>query len=164
MRTRRKVWRACGPLHAGDREPSHNPALVQAWIAFHAGEFEHAARIGLDVGVPGYAVAHKAICIYAQYLEPNDEEAGHLRMRGRALRAPAAGAARQSGRLLLARLCAGPVFAGHLGGQGAGAGLGAKVRSSLETTLTLAPQRADAQVALGIYHAEILDKVGALAA
>jgi hypothetical protein len=20
-RTRRKVWRACGPLHAGDREP-----------------------------------------------------------------------------------------------------------------------------------------------
>jgi hypothetical protein len=50
----------------------------------------------------------------------------------------------------------------HLGGQGAGAGLGAKVRSSLETTLTLAPQRADAQVALGIYHAEILDKVGAL--
>jgi hypothetical protein len=50
----------------------------------------------------------------------------------------------------------------HLGGEGAGAGLGAKVRSSLETTITLAPQRADAQVALGIYHAEILDKVGAL--
>jgi hypothetical protein len=50
------------------------PALVQAWIAFHAGEFERAARLGLDVGVNGYAVAHKAICMYTNYLEPNDKK------------------------------------------------------------------------------------------
>jgi hypothetical protein len=62
-------------LHSGDLEPfPGNPALLQAWIAFHAGEFERAARLGLDVGVNGYSVAHKAICIYAQYLEPNEKK------------------------------------------------------------------------------------------
>jgi hypothetical protein len=61
---------ACGR----PRSLSTHPALVQAWIAFHAGEFERAARLGLDVGVNGYAVAHKAICMYTNYLEPNDKK------------------------------------------------------------------------------------------
>jgi hypothetical protein len=51
---------------------STHPALLQAWIAFHAGEFERAARLGLDVGVNGYAVAHKAICMHTNY--PNDKK------------------------------------------------------------------------------------------
>jgi hypothetical protein len=41
-------------------------------------------------------------------------------------------------------------------------GIGGKVKASLERTLALAPRHADAHVALGVYHAEIIDKVGAL--
>jgi hypothetical protein len=41
-------------------------------------------------------------------------------------------------------------------------GIGAKVRASLETTIKLAPRHADAHIALGSYHAEIIDKVGAM--
>jgi hypothetical protein len=169
------VSRSSISLHAGDfegglaaaacRRPrglSTHPALLQAWIAFHAGEFERAARLGLDVGVNGYAVAHKAICMHTNYRE-RQEAPGHLRMRGRALRAQQLEQPGQPGRLL-ARVCAGPVFAGHLGGEGAGAGLGAKVKRSLDMAIKLEPQRADAHIALGVYHAEILDKVGAVLA
>ena len=62
-------------LHAGDVEPfPTHPALVQAWLAFHAGDFERAVKLGLAVGVPGYAVAHKATCIYATHLEVEDRQ------------------------------------------------------------------------------------------
>jgi len=41
-------------------------------------------------------------------------------------------------------------------------GLGPKVKNALETTIRLAPRHADAHLALGAYHAEIIDKVGSL--
>ena len=41
-------------------------------------------------------------------------------------------------------------------------GIGGKVKSALETTLRLAPKHADAHIALGSYHAEVIDKVGAM--
>src|ERR1700721_2502483 len=66
----KKAW---GRLHAGDCEPfPKEAALVDAWIAFHAGEFEKAVKLGLAQGVEGYAVANKATCMYANYLEKSD--------------------------------------------------------------------------------------------
>jgi len=41
-------------------------------------------------------------------------------------------------------------------------GLGGKVKSALETTIKLAPKHADAHIALGAFHAEVIDKVGSL--
>ena len=41
-------------------------------------------------------------------------------------------------------------------------GLGSKVKSALETTIKLAPKHADAHIALGAFHAEVIDKVGSL--
>ena len=41
-------------------------------------------------------------------------------------------------------------------------GLGGKVRDSLETTLKLQARHADAHIALGAFHAEVIDKVGAM--
>jgi tetratricopeptide (TPR) repeat protein len=41
-------------------------------------------------------------------------------------------------------------------------GYGGKIRAALETALSLAPKHAEAHVAMGAYHAEIIDKVGAL--
>jgi hypothetical protein len=36
------------------------------------------------------------------------------------------------------------------------------VKSALETTIKLAPKHADAHIALGAFHAEVIDKVGSL--
>jgi len=41
-------------------------------------------------------------------------------------------------------------------------GLGSKVKNALETTIRLAPKHADAHIALGAFHAEVIDKVGKL--
>ena len=41
-------------------------------------------------------------------------------------------------------------------------GLGGKVKNALETTIKLSPKHADAHIALGTFHAEVIDKVGSL--
>lgn len=151
-------------LHAGDREafPSQ-PVLLQAWIAFHAGEFERAARLGLDAGVQGYAVAHKAICMYTNYLEPN------VRKRLGTYECVAERCERQQ--IEQPDNPAGYYWHAYALGQysqgisvvkALAQGLGAKVRHSLDKVMALAPQRADAHIALGVFHAEILDKAGGM--
>ncbi|OEZ57652.1 hypothetical protein [Duganella sp. HH105] len=151
-------------LHDGDREPfPTNPVLVQAWIAFHAGEFERAARLGLDVGVNGYSVAHKAICIYAHYLErsPQKKLATFECVAERCERQQLEQPNNPSGYYWHA-YALGQYSQGISVVKALAQGLGAKVRNSLDTAIRLAPQRADAHIALGVYHAEILDKVGAM--
>ncbi len=151
-------------LHVGDAEafPS-NPALLQAWIAFHAGDFEHAAKLGLDVGVDGYSVAHKASCIYASYLEKSDKkkiatfEEVAERCERQQLEQPKNAAGFYWHAYALGRYAQGISVVKALA-----QGVGAKVRHSLDTTLKLAPKHADAHIALGAYHAEIIDKVGAM--
>lgn len=153
-------------LHAGDREAfPTQPALLQAWIAFHAGEFERAARLGLDVGVNGYAVAHKAICMHTNYLEPNDKkrlatfECVAERCERQQLEQPDNPAGYYWHAYALGQYSQGISVVKALA-----QGLGAKVKRSLDMAIKLAPQRADAHIALGVYHAEILDKVGAVLA
>jgi hypothetical protein len=41
-------------------------------------------------------------------------------------------------------------------------GLGSKVKTELETAIRLQPRHAEAYIALGTFHAEVIDKVGAL--
>jgi cytochrome c-type biogenesis protein CcmH/NrfG len=41
-------------------------------------------------------------------------------------------------------------------------GLGGKVKGALETAIKLSPKHADAHIALGAFHAEVIDKVGSL--
>lgn len=68
----KKAWKG---LHAGDVEPwPKEEPLIEAWIAFHSGQFEQATKLGLAQGTSGYAVANKATCIYANYLEKSREK------------------------------------------------------------------------------------------
>ena len=151
-------------LHRGDCEPFPKDAKVQeAWIAYHAGEFEKAAELGLKAGMAGYAAANKAACIYANYLEKS--EATKLRLyqevatRCEALQKQepknvnayylhAYALGRYSQCITVAKALA--------------QGLGGKIKASLDQALKLSPKHADAHIASGTYHAEIIDKVGAM--
>lgn len=157
----KKAWTR---LHAGDAEPfPKDAALVQAWIAFHAGQFETAARLGLEAGVAGYSVAHKASCIYATYLEADEKAkiAAFEEVAQRCERQQAEQPDNPAGyywhAYSLGRYAQGVSVVKALA-----QGVGAKVRSSLDMTLKLAPGHSDAHIALGAYHAEIIDKVGAM--
>jgi tetratricopeptide (TPR) repeat protein len=153
-------------LHLGDCEPfPKKAALVDAWIAFHAGDFARAARLGVDVGVEGYSVAHKASCIYANYLEPNERKKFALfeevaeRCERHQLEQPDNPAGYYWQAYALGRYAQGISIVKALA-----QGIAPKVRAGLDKAIRLAPAHADAHIALGAYQAEIIGTVGALIA
>lgn len=164
LHTAASLKKAWPRLHVGDAEPfPKKAALVDAWIAFHAGDFEKAAKLGLDAGVDGYAVAHKASCIYATYLEKSDkkkiamfEEVAERCERQQAEQ-PDNAAGYYWHAYALGRYAQGISIVKALA-----QGIAPKVRASLDKTIKLAPKHADAHIALGAFHAEIIGSVGAM--
>ena len=157
----KKSW---ARLHRGDCEPFPREAHVQeAWRLFHQGRFGEAVERGLEAGGAGITAANKAEAIYANGVETKDAarlahfEAVMRRAETQAREEPknanahylyAYAAGRYSQRISVAKALA--------------AGYGGKIRNALEAALKLAPKHADAHIALGTWHAEIIDKVGAL--
>ena len=151
-------------LHLGDREPFPSEAkLADAWRCFHRGEFERAVELGLELGPAGYAVANKAQAIYANYLEPR--KANKLKLfeevSARAEEAMAALPKHANSHYLYA-YALGRRSQGASVAEALAQGIGGKIRDALARTLKLEPKHAEAHTAVGTYHAEILDKVGAL--
>jgi tetratricopeptide (TPR) repeat protein len=157
----KKEW---ARLHAGDLEPwPGDNAVLEAWVHFHNGEFQKAAIMGLSLGNSGLSVTSKATCVYATYLEKHEilrldlfqevadqtselaqQDPDHLN--ARYWRAYALG--RYSQGISVAKALA--------------QGLGTRIKTDLEFVIRHAPQHADAHVALGSFHAEVIDKVGSL--
>lgn len=159
--TLKKNW---ARLHAGDAEPFPKDAAVQqAWVHFHAGDFQAAHDAGLAAGGAGITVANKAQAIYANYLEKKEKL--KLEM---FLEIAERAEARQAEEPSDANAWYWQAYALGRYGQGISVakalaqGLGSKVKNALETTIKLAPKHADAHIALGAFHAEVIDKVGKL--
>lgn len=151
-------------LHRGDREPYPADAAVQeAWRLYHQGEFQKACEAGLAAGLDGYNVANKAAMIYGNYLETDEKKKLALFQE----------VSERCDELQQAQpknLNAYYIQAYALGRYSQGIsvikaltqGLGGKIKNALETALKLDAKHADAHSALGAYHAEVVDKVGAM--
>jgi len=151
-------------LHRGDCEPfPKDEAVVEAWIAFHAGEFARAVDLGVAAGGAGINVANKAANIHANYLETSDKKKLEIyqqvseRCEARKAEAPKDPNAYYLDAYALGRYSQGISVAKALA-----QGLGGRIRECLQTALKLAPRHADAHIAMGAYHAEVIDKVGAM--
>jgi len=185
-----KLW---DKLHRGDREPwpdskviaglcAKNPSfesfldghggaaqaaegLQSAWRDFHAGRFPQAIKLGGTLGGLGAVVANKAAAIYSSKAR-----------RGTAKRLELMQAAITRGEASVKQLPEHPnshyMLALVLGRysqdisilKAVTAGLATRVKNHLEHTLALEPRHAEAHVALGLYHAELIGKLGGLAA
>jgi tetratricopeptide (TPR) repeat protein len=138
-------------------------SLQDAWRAFHRGDFGLSAELGSSAGLFGAVVMCKATGIYATYLEPDSAKK-------QALFKQAADAAEALAKALPECANAHYFKAFALGrysqcisiGKALAQGLGGKIKESLDTTLKLEPKHADAHLALGLYHAEIINKVGSM--
>ena len=150
----KKNWDA---LHKGDNEPYPKDAGMQeAWRQFHAGNFEAATEHGGTVAI-------KATSIYATHLEMKD--AAKVKHYQEAMAMATA---------LIKTEPKNPnahyqyAYAAGRYGQSISVikalkeGYGGKIKTALETALKLDAKHADAHTAMGAYHAEIIDKVGAL--
>ena len=151
-------------LHTGDAEPLPKDAdVLKAWILFHNGEFQKAAEAGLKTGGDGITVANKATSIYATYLEPKEKTKLDLFMEVAAQAQAQAEAQPQNANAWYWHAYAlGRYSQGISVAKALAQGLGSKVKESLEKAIKLSPQHADARIALGAFHAEVIDKVGSL--
>ena len=181
----KKAW---PKLHAGDLEPFPDSkraaallaaagktapkgldaetlatGLLEAWRAFHRGDFKIAFDAGQALGPLGASVAVKALGIHATYLVDDDAErlkrfeqaASIAEAATRALPDEANSHYRHA--FALGRYSQGLSIAKALK-----AGIAGKVRNALEATLERAPRHAEAHTAMALYHAEIIGKVGAV--
>lgn len=160
----KKLEKAWGKLHAGDREPwPKDDAIQQAWRLFHRGDFAASVQAGLAAGDSGHAVTNKASGIYTDYLE-EDDGVKHAIYSAGIERAEAAMAAQPEDPN------AHYFHAYHLGrysqsisiAKALSQGLGGKIKKSLDRVIELEPLHAEAHTALGLYHAEVISKVGKL--
>ena len=180
----KKAW---PKLHAGDCEPFPDAkraaalskaagkaapkldsdaladALQEAWRAFHRGDFKAAFDAGEKLGAVGASVAVKAIGIHATYLV--DDEAERLKRYEQAAKLAEAAVkalpdeanSHYRHAFALGRYSQGLSIAKALK-----QGIAGKVRDALDTALELAPRHAEAHTALALYHAEIINKIGAM--
>jgi hypothetical protein len=151
-------------LHAGDAEPlPKDDKVLAAWALFHAGEFQKAAEAGLKAGGAGITVANKAQAIYANYLEKSEKTKLALFMEvAERAEAQAAEEPKNANAHYLMAYALGRYSQGISVAKALAQGLGGKVKAALETAIRLQPKHADAHIALGAFHAEVIDKVGSL--
>jgi len=157
----KKQW---ARLHLGDVEPApKEPKVLEAWALFHAGEFQKAFDAGIKIGGAGLTVANKAQSIYANYLEKSEKNklAMYQEVMERA-EAQAEEEPKNPNAHYWMAYAIGRYSQGISITKALSQGLGAKVKTALETTIKLAPKHADAHIALGAFHAEVIDKVGSL--
>jgi tetratricopeptide (TPR) repeat protein len=176
-------------LHVGDREPFPSAAYVmaqfaahpklkadgdaeavaetlqEAWRAYHRGDFAGAVELAGKLGPIGAKAAAKAINIYATYLVDDLAEKTRL-FQDAAERAESLQklAPDNANAFYLHAQALGRYSQGVSVVQALAEGLGGKIRHSLETALKIEPRHADAHIALGAYHAEIVDKIGGMIA
>ncbi len=151
-------------LHAGDAEPlPKDDKVLAAWALYHAGEFQKATEAGLKAGGAGITVANKAQSIYANYLEKSEKTKLALFMEVvERAEAQAAAEPKNANAHYLMAYALGRYSQGISVAKALAQGLGSKVKNALETAIKLQPKHADAHIALGAFHAEVIDKVGSL--
>jgi tetratricopeptide (TPR) repeat protein len=180
-----KLAKAWPKLHAGDQEPfpdekhlarllkanaklGKDPgkiaaSLQDAWRAFHRGEFHQAYDAGVGLKALGASVAVKAGGIHATYLVTSDKEKISRYEALAKLADEAIAALPDEANSHYRRAFALGRYSQCLSiTQALAQGIAGKVRGSLDATLALAPKHAEAHTALGLYHAEIVAKVGGL--
>lgn len=185
-----KLW---DKLHHGDREPWPDPRYVarlgadetefaewldaeggaaavaqqvqEAWREFHAGKFPKAIKLGSELGPLGASAANKAAAVGTLYAKPHSGqrrqllEAGVTRGEAAVKMLPDYANAHYMLALVLGRYSQDISII-----KAVAAGLATRVRTHLERALELEPRHAEAHLALGLYHAELIGKLGSIAA
>jgi tetratricopeptide (TPR) repeat protein len=157
----KKAWPR---LHRGDAEPfPKDKAVQEAWRLFHQGKFAEAVAAGLAAGGAGITAANKAQAIYANSVEPKDAaKIAHFEEVMKRAEAQIRDEPKNANAHYLYAYAAGRYSQRISVAKALAQGYGGKIRAALETTLKLQPRHAEAHTAMGAYHAEIIDKVGAL--
>ena len=164
-----EIWET---LHIGDQyeyplnyegDEEILQAQADAWLHYHNGDFQKAAEIGLDLDEHGSVVLAKSVAAYCDYLCEDEDQVLQLLSdtmkicEKAALELSDCANAQFVNALIMGRYSQRISITKALS-----QGLGGKIKSYLDTTLELEPNHAEAHTAMALYHAEIIDKIGAM--
>lgn len=152
-------WQA---LHQADLAQMPAGDLLDAWLSFHNGHFAEAAKMGRGIGVKGLPVLLRSVVAYTDYVCEDDQvstqllqdayqygveicEDSHFDYNCEFTTALTMGRYSQSISVTKAL---------HQG-------MGGKIKSRLTAVLEHQPDHAEAHIAMALYHAEVINKVGA---
>ena len=151
-------------LHRGDCEPYPGSEPVRdAWRAFHRGDFEAAWDKGTRAGPEGCMAAAKSAAACATYLEHDKARAASLLMEAADVSEKARKALpRHANVHYLLACCLGRYAQKTSVARALRDGIASRVKEALDRALALEPRHAEAHVALGTYHAEVVAKIGSV--
>jgi len=146
----------------GTDAPAIANSLGDAWRAYHRGDFRRAWELGTDAGPLGTSVAVAAAGVHARFLVQDQRER---------VACCETLVQRASDTIDLLPLNPNSHFRyawalGLLGREVSTVqvlteGLGSKLHAALEAALELDSDHAEAHSALGLYHAQVIEKIGA---
>jgi len=151
------------PLSLDDYDKEILNAQAQAWLDYHNGDYQAAAEAGLELAEHGAVILAKSVAAYCDYLcEDEDEILALLKStidicESAAKVLPDCANTQFVNALIMGRYSQRISITKALS-----QGLGGKIKTYLETTLELEPNHAEAHTAMALYHAEIIDKIGAM--
>ena len=151
------------PLNLEGYDESILKKQADAWLDYHNGDFESAAKKGVKLVEHGAVILAKSVATYCDYLCEDEDQALQLLTDAmdfceEAVESlPDCANAQFVNALLIGRYSQRISITKALS-----KGLGGKVKRYLDKTLELEPNHAEAHTALGLYHSEIINKVGSM--
>ncbi len=151
------------PLDRDDYEQEALDAQAQAWLYYHNGDFENAAKLAYEWGDFGAVILARSVTSYCDFVCEDEDQI--IELLSSAIEICEAAAE-------LLPECANTQFVtALLMGRYAQAisitkalseGLAGKVKKLLTATLDLEPNHSEAHTAMGVYHTEIIDSIGSM--
>jgi len=146
-------------LHAADLEPEPTGDLLAAWRLFHNGYFAEAAQAAIDLGDEGTPVLLRAVVAYTDYVCEDEDKCTELLEQ--AYQQAEDQDSDDVNHQFTTALAMGRYSQSISITKALAKGLGGKVKNRLSAVLNAEPKHAEAHLAMAMYHAEIIDKVGA---
>lgn len=151
------------PLSLDDYDADILTAQAEAWLAYHNGDYQTAAEMGLELAEHGAVVLAKSVAAYCDYLCEDEDEALALLKSSMEICENAAEALPDCANVQFVNALIMGRYSQRISiTKALSQGLGGKIKTHLESTLELEPNHAEAHTAMGLYHAEIIDKIGAM--
>jgi hypothetical protein len=164
-----EIWES---LHIGDQyeyplnyegDEEILQAQAEAWLNYHNGDFQKAAEIGLSLAEHGSVVLAKSVAAYCDYLCEDEDQVLQLLSETMGICEKAASELPDCANTQFVNALIMGRYSQRISiTKALSQGLGGKIKSYLDTTLELEPNHAEAHTAMALYHAEIIDKIGAM--
>jgi len=160
LKTTTKIWNS---LHHTDKQGLPEGDLLNAWILFHNGHFADAAIAAEKLGSIATAIEIRSIVAYTDYICTDDELSIELLEHAFILGEQALEAELSDDvNIVFSTALAMGRYSQMISiTKALRKGLGGKIKTLLGKTLELSPEHTEAHTAMGLYHAEIIDKIGA---